>query len=138
MKIKKGFLATSLALALSFPLQFTVHAEAATFTNDNGLEIKDTDYQRLISLGFTDDEIQQMDQEEFDFNAGLSGERISTETQYIKTTEIVDTTQNVSYDKKLTIYQLNQMLKRALKKYYHQMNTIHIETGSIHHRACTK
>lgn len=57
--------------------------------------------QNLLSLGFTEEEIENMDEEEFNQNKGLYGEVISKETKYYRVVEIIPS-ENIN-DGKLTL-----------------------------------
>ena len=54
------------------------------FYNYNGVEITETEYSNLESLGFTDNEIMYMSQTEFNDNKDLKGEVVSEITTYVK------------------------------------------------------
>ena len=54
------------------------------FYNYNGVEITETEYSNLESLGFTDNEIMYMSQTEFNDNKDLEGEVVSEITTYVK------------------------------------------------------
>lgn len=86
----KRFLSVSIILGLIFsPYLFKLETVNASVTNANGLSISAEEYQRLLTLGFTDEEITNMDQEELEMNKELSGELTTATTQYLK---IIDPT----------------------------------------------
>lgn len=53
-----------------------------TFINKNNIEISKTEYMNLLNLGFTEDEILNMKQSEFDSNKNLVGTVVSQNTTY--------------------------------------------------------
>lgn len=52
---------------------------SSTFINNNGIRISDSEYNNLINLGFTNTEINNMNQKEFDLNKNLNGTVVSRE-----------------------------------------------------------
>lgn len=92
-KLFKNFAVAALCLVIG--VIFAVPSYASTtdpvkFTNDNGIKITDADYDRLIGLGFSDNDIEQIDQQEYDLNKGLHGTEISSNTRYYKVIEKSD------------------------------------------------
>jgi hypothetical protein len=61
--------------------------ETNSFINNNRVKIHNKEFENLISLGFTQDEILNMDKEEFKLNKDLKGEVESISTNYIKVLE---------------------------------------------------
>lgn len=55
------------------------------YTNYNGVEMSTNEFNNLISMGFTDEQIYNMEQDEFEKNKNLSGEIVATDTIYVKT-----------------------------------------------------
>lgn len=68
------------------------------YVNSLGVEMTEVQIENLRSLAFTERNIEQMTQEEFDYNCNLSGEVVSTDNTYYKTTYI---------PKSATTYSLN-------------------------------
>lgn len=60
-------------------------------SNVNNLKLSSQDIQNLKDLGFTEDEIMQMDKEEYEMNKNLDGEVVGENTNYIKITEPEET-----------------------------------------------
>lgn len=60
------------------------------FKNDNGIVINQKHLDNLHSLGFTDEEIQVMEREEFNQNKNIKGIKTVEKTQYLKITEITE------------------------------------------------
>ena len=76
----KGFVFLLLLLFGSF----YVNAETI-FVNNNNIKMTATEYNNLINLGFTKDEILNMKKEEFDNNKNLTGKIVFQETKMIPT-----------------------------------------------------
>ncbi len=91
MKLTKKIGASVLALVLTLPGITTYAAtkedKSIKLTNKNGIEITNKDFKRLESLGFTSDDINGMDMEEYNLNKGLSGDIVSSSTKYYEVTE---------------------------------------------------
>jgi hypothetical protein len=77
------------------PFSEQAHAKDSSVKaeNVNGLQINDSNYNRLLSLGFTSDEINNMNQGEYNQNKGLSGYGTKSTTTYYKE---IETYKNVS------------------------------------------
>lgn len=56
--------------------------ECIHITNANGIDITETEYNNLLNLGFTDNEIQYMTMDEFLANKDLIGEIVAQEVSY--------------------------------------------------------
>ncbi|SDZ65103.1 hypothetical protein SAMN05421736_12514 [Evansella caseinilytica] len=82
-----------LTLALVIPLNF-VKAEKITEDEEeilnSSMVFETEEMENLKSLGFTEDEIVNMSQEEYDLNKDLKGEIISSETKYYKVYEYIE------------------------------------------------
>ncbi|MCE4049419.1 hypothetical protein [Bacillus sp. Au-Bac7] len=91
MKLK-ALVTIAVLITLCFTIQsITVKAsEVPSFNNVNGIDITDSEYNRLINLGFDDEQIEFMNAEEYEMNKGITGEVISTNKQYVKTTYIYE------------------------------------------------
>lgn len=57
---------------------------SSSFLNHNDIVISETDYLKLENLGFTENEIMYMTQDEFDDNKDLEGEVVAEVTTYVK------------------------------------------------------
>lgn len=62
--------------------------QSKTIVNENGIEINGEQYNRLIDLGFSDREIQMMEQDEFNINKDLEGQVVSETTKYYEVKEM--------------------------------------------------
>lgn len=58
--------------------------DSVYYTNNNGIEISEVEYNNLLNLGFTDNEIQYMSETEFLANKDLVGQIVSQETTFIQ------------------------------------------------------
>lgn len=67
-------------------------AEVSVVNNVYNLEISNDEYNRLLNLGFTKDQIINMDPEEFALNKDLEGEIVSKDTKFIKVVEYHENT----------------------------------------------
>ena len=56
------------------------------YINENNIEMTEKQYNNLLSLQFTEQDIKTMSQEEFNNNKDLEGELLNEATKYIKTT----------------------------------------------------
>ncbi|WP_445487309.1 hypothetical protein [Niallia sp. 03133] len=96
MRIKLNLLIISFAILISICFSFNLEQAKASenlkFVNKYGIEITESDYNRLISLGFEDEQIQNMNAEEYDINKEMYGETINVLKQYVKTTYLYDQT----------------------------------------------
>lgn len=63
--------------------------------NNNGITIAKSEYNNLIKLGFTENEILNMSQNEFDENKNLGGQVVSTNDKYYKVITNYDKHNNV-------------------------------------------
>ena len=59
------------------------------YINNNGIEISEEEYNNLLTLGFSDKYIAQMEEDEFLNNKDLEGTLLSKETKYIKMTTVM-------------------------------------------------
>ncbi|WP_062352684.1 hypothetical protein [Bacillus kwashiorkori] len=66
---------------------FASEIEHQAIVNNHHISISAEDYERLLGLGFLDNEIMNMDLEEYELNENLTGELLVTDTVYIKTIE---------------------------------------------------
>ncbi len=91
MKITKC-ISLFLALAFLFP-NVSVNALEGNdyYINSNGIIMSETQFLNLKSLGYSNEQISTMKQDEFDLNDNISGEIVSTETKYVKTTYVYKT-----------------------------------------------
>lgn len=72
-------------LGITCCVQLDVKAqEKKNFINESGVKIEELKYQNLLNLGFTEDQIQFMSQEEYDRNKDLIGEIVSEKIVYLK------------------------------------------------------
>lgn len=71
------------AVAMFFMFGSSAFAlECIHMTNANGIDITETEYNNLLNLGFTDNEIQYMTIDEFLANKDLIGEIVAQEVSY--------------------------------------------------------
>lgn len=89
-----------LLLLLLIPLLFTRTVDALEiknsdfYVNQNNISISNQELLNLKGLGFTDEQIAEMDQEEFNKNKNLQSELLLVDTKYYKTTTIYEYTNN--------------------------------------------
>lgn len=62
-------------------------AEDSVVNNIYNLEISSVEYDRLVNLGFSEDEIIKMDPEEYSLNKNLKGEIVAEDKKFIKLVE---------------------------------------------------
>ena len=88
MKFKKLFLIIAIIIPLSMATE-NVSAKAISndhYTNYYNIEMTNDEYNRLLNLGFTEQEIYTMDLEEYNNNKNLNGEVVAEKTKYYQTT----------------------------------------------------
>lgn len=97
MKLK-GLISFTFCLSLCciFGNSFTT-AHAEPIKNINGIEISDETFNNLLSLGFTEDEIENMSEEAYNLNKNLKGEIVASQTQYLKIIENPDSVNSYPY-----------------------------------------
>lgn len=83
MKIKKIKLCL-LAMALTFTL-YIGQVSASVYKNYFGIEITNQEYNNLLNLGFSEDEIYYMSEETFESNKDLSATKVAENQKYYKT-----------------------------------------------------
>lgn len=83
----KKFIYSCFALLLLGITTPNVYA-SAYYTNYNNIEMTENEYNNLVELGFTEDEIYLMGNEEFEANKDIEGTLVSSVGQYYKTTTI--------------------------------------------------
>lgn len=71
--------------------------ETNNYINSNGIEITFEEKERLLSLGFTNSQIEMMDRDEFDNNKNLNGQVVAQTTKYYKTTIVYNNSENQTY-----------------------------------------
>jgi len=85
--------------------------------------VSETEKERLKSLGFTEMQILQMDEEEYQKNLNLEGKIVSQDTKYIKTTYIysgLTTTASIKEGNNLDIQRMLQDKNVILKDIIHE------------------
>lgn len=103
--------------------------EDVKLVTNNGVSITESDYERLIGLGFTGNEIENMDQEEYDLNEGITGEVVSADTKYYKVFEPAETEQNEPKSFTTTTEQ-DEPVELTKEQYYKELNNIKDEQNS--------
>lgn len=109
--------------------------EDVKLVTNNGVSITESDYERLIGLGFTGNEIENMDQEEYDLNEGMTGEVVSADTKYYKVFEPAETEQNktksfTSTSTSTTTTEQDEPVELTKEQYYKELNNIKDEQTS--------
>lgn len=89
---QKGFSTVIFCLAVTLIITISslvgIKSVGATeLENINGLNLTEQDIDHLLSLGFSEEEIEYMDNEEYKLNKDLEGKVVSSTTQYLKITE---------------------------------------------------
>ncbi|MGC4379411.1 hypothetical protein WD019_21260 [Fictibacillus sp. Mic-4] len=147
--MKKLLKFVALSSLLGFTLLFSssfAHAESngnEKYVNNNGVEITQQDFKRLQNLGFSEDEIQQMDADEFNNNKDLTGVEISSDTKYYEVSEKSES-QNFSKQKVTNVVELSkaEYYKRVKEKKKQQDNPGTVayanpDTGSTSYKTMT-
>ena len=122
---KKKTILVSLLLAMVVALNpilvNAITVEGSSYYNNKGVTITEKDYTNLVNLGFTDNEIKNMTQEEFDANHNLIGEVVSTTTKYYKNV--------VAYDINHNVVSTNQYETSSVMPEFSPLKTGYIETN---------
>ena len=85
----KKILYTSFALLFIVCMTINVNAAGSTYyTNYNNIEMTEHEYNNLVQLGFTENEIYLMDLETFNDNKDIEATLVSENVKYYKTTTI--------------------------------------------------
>lgn len=84
----KKFLYVIGIASLLFGTSIKVKAEAY-YTNSEGIEMTETEYNNLLNLAFSEDQIDRMDYDTFMENKDLEGEIVGHEKRYIKVTTTI-------------------------------------------------
>lgn len=79
----KNYLLAVLTISLLFTT--SIKAEENTIENYFGIEMTETEYNNLLNLGFSEEEIYLMDEETYNNNKDLIGHVVSTNTTRYKT-----------------------------------------------------
>lgn len=85
--MKKGLLRSILSLVVLFVVMSCSSVQALEnykIINSNGIKISDVEYQNLLNLGFTENEILNMNEEEFENNHNLVGTIVSKKVSYLE------------------------------------------------------
>ena len=85
--MKKIIILSVLILSVLYIPKVFAENEKLGFTNENGVYISSESYKRLINLGFTDEEIANMDSIKYENNKDIDSHLLAKKTVYIKTTE---------------------------------------------------
>jgi len=94
-KIKKNINITLFTIAILL-LGFNISASALSQTtiNNKGIEISQSEYNNLLNLGFTDNEILNMTLKEYNENKNLKGEVVSKNIVYFDENEKINSKNN--------------------------------------------
>lgn len=105
----------------------------SSFTNNYGVFISSDEYQRLINVGFTDYEIDQMDLEEYEKYKDLNGKILSQKTIYLKTTDTYSNSNISTYNYgSSTLPIKSETIELSESEYYHQINQISTENNVVY------
>jgi len=75
-------------MGIMFTITIPVVYANSSRINNIGINISITEYNKLLNLGFTEDYIDTMEQEEFDYNKSIIGHVVSETTKFYRTTII--------------------------------------------------
>lgn len=85
MKFKVFYVVLALLLVFG---SYKVNADTVYYTNSNGIGMTEQQYNNLLQLGFTVDEIYAMDLEMFNDNKDIEATLVSEQYKYYKTTTV--------------------------------------------------
>lgn len=94
MKKKIFGIFTTIFLLVFFSKSIVYASESEYYVNKNGLEISTNEFKNLLSLGFSESQIYDMDEEEFEKNKNLSGKLVAIDERYVKSTYIYKSNDN--------------------------------------------
>jgi len=99
----KKILYTSFALLFIVCMTINVSAAGSTYyTNYNNIEMTEQEYNNLVQLGFTENEIYLMDLETFNDNKDIEATLISENVKYYKTTTVTRNGVSTSTSEEIT------------------------------------
>ena len=101
-KIKKYFIFSIIGL-ISFAVGIK-NSNAQEYINYNGIHITSSEYNTLINLGFTENQIYHMDEETFENNKNADAKLVSQTTRYYKT---ISPAYGTGYDVEITAEEYN-------------------------------
>ncbi len=81
----RNYLLAVLTISLLFTTTIKAEETENTITNYFGIEMTETEYNNLLNLGFSEDDIYLMDEDTYNNNKDLIGHVVSTNTTYYKT-----------------------------------------------------
>lgn len=95
--------------------------------NKSSLELTDEEFNNFISLGFTEEEIKNMDKEEYELNKDLKGKVVASTTQYLKIIEPIQSefTTQENTSQKSTIVELDE------QTYYEELAKENESNGEV-------
>lgn len=117
--MKKVFVSLFTLGVLTFLIGSSVNAAEKNdikLVNEHGISITDNDFERLLNLGFTEEDIDLMTKEEYDLNKDLKGELITEETKYYKTVEKLSPDQNQTLEKSTELNFLYPSVESTLEE----------------------
>lgn len=113
----KKFLIINFLIVSFFASTYTTHAKE--LINANGIKINEQEYNNLISMAFSDEDIYLMSEEEFNNNKDKIGIKTISNTSYIKTEAIIDkklyNTNNINDETKI-IYKDYYLTEEEMKQ----------------------
>ncbi|HAB67592.1 MAG TPA: hypothetical protein DCE23_09530 [Firmicutes bacterium] len=106
------------------------------YTNNNGVEMTHIQITNLKNLGYKEDEIRDMFQDEFDENKNLEGKVVSSVTKYYKTETYIptaqDTTTSINYfNSDLSISNSYEITKEEYEDIDNQVMTLGLEENPV-------
>lgn len=87
--MKKYLYSIVLATLILFSTTAVKASNEVYYTNKNNIEITEREYNNLLSMGFSEKQIAQMDQEVFLENKDLEGTLLATSEKYMKITTVM-------------------------------------------------
>ena len=128
-KIKTSIISLFILLVL---FMSTEQVNAANYKNYFGIEMTNQEYNTLINLGFSEDEIYYMSEEVYLENKDASADLVSKNTKYYKTvyTDLLGNPYNVEITKDEYENQPNVNTRATVNTEYKQMTSILSQNGS--------
>lgn len=93
--MKKSILKIGAITMLSFFASISM-VNAVSYKNYNGIEMTSEELNNLKSLGFTENQIYNMDIDEFESNKDLKGEVVAIDKKYLETTYIYEPVNDIN------------------------------------------
>ena len=107
--MKKTLIITTALVATLFGIGFANASATNKYLNENGIQINQNQYDKLISVGYTDKEIEKISKEKFDkvMNMNIIYQNIDTKYAYFTEIEEKENQNGIVANNELSLYDVN-------------------------------